>query len=174
MNPFSLDARTGFRALTQGFDLPLIDILQWCGLHWSVLPRRPSHLPCYGCFTSLLQQVCLCARRKIQFCNSWNLNCAGLLSSGLLLLLITTTLLKGRNFSTTSNVSISKYRPVPPRRHSKNSAQSENDTICSILLLLQTSSPAADQKLLTYQALRISNDIYGYDVLRLRDGQRFR
>lgn len=59
-----------------------------------------------------------------------------------------------------------KFRPVPPRRHSKNPLESKHNIIRSIFLRLNASSdPQIPPELMAYRAIRISNDLYGSDVL---------
>lgn len=59
-------------------------------------------------------------------------------------------------------------RPLPPRRHSKNVIESKHRIIRDIYLRLKSSTEdhsTQSDKVLIYQALRISNDLYGNDVM---------
>lgn len=56
------------------------------------------------------------------------------------------------------------FRPVPPRRHSKNAIESKHRIIRDIYLRLVSANPDVSTKLLVLQAIRVSNDLYGNDV----------
>ena len=57
-------------------------------------------------------------------------------------------------------------RPVPPRRHSKNSIESKHNIIRSIYLRLMHEAGANQNSRLTaYKAVSISNDLYGNDTM---------
>lgn len=62
------------------------------------------------------------------------------------------------------NNSIS-FRPVPSRRHHKNTLEPKHGIIRSIFLRLLSASPEADKTVLALHAVRISNDLYGSDTL---------
>ena len=57
-----------------------------------------------------------------------------------------------------------EFRPVPPRRHSKNTIESKHRIIRDIYLRLKSANPDVSTKLLVLQATRVSNDLYGNDV----------
>ncbi len=57
-------------------------------------------------------------------------------------------------------------RPVPPRRHSKNSIESKHNVIRSIYIRLkEAAKDNHNAKLAAYKAVSISNDLYGNDTL---------
>ncbi len=56
-------------------------------------------------------------------------------------------------------------RPIPARRHNKNALESKHRIIRDILLLLNYYINEKEHPLLVQQALRISNDLYGNDVI---------
>jgi len=67
---------------------------------------------------------------------------------------------------------LSKYsisaRALPPRRHSKNVIESKHRIIRDIFLRLKSADKDVNtesHKALIYQALRISNDLYGNDIM---------
>lgn len=59
----------------------------------------------------------------------------------------------------------SELRIIPPRRHSKNVLEPKHGTIRSIFTRLKSSNPDADKQLLALQSVRVSNDMYGNDVI---------
>ena len=58
-----------------------------------------------------------------------------------------------------------KIRAVPPNRHQKNMLEPRHGPIRSIFIRLKNSSPDTSQKILALRAVRISNDLYGSDVI---------
>ena len=58
-----------------------------------------------------------------------------------------------------------KIRPVPPRRHHKNSIEPKNRTIRSIFLRIKNENPKISDELASVRSIRISNDLYGSDTL---------
>jgi len=59
-------------------------------------------------------------------------------------------------------------RPLPPRRHSKNVIESKHRIIRDVYLRLKSAfkdDPTVNGKILVNQSLRISNDLYGNDVM---------
>lgn len=56
------------------------------------------------------------------------------------------------------------FRPVPPRRHSKNVLESKHRILRDIYLRLKSASPSEDPRLLVAKMFRISNDLYGNSV----------
>jgi len=56
------------------------------------------------------------------------------------------------------------FRPVPPRRHQKNTLEPKHGVIRSIFLRLRSAAPDTDGRLHALQAVRISNDLYGSDT----------
>ena len=57
------------------------------------------------------------------------------------------------------------FRPVPSRRHHKNTLEPKHGIIRSIFLRLQSASPNTSSALLALQEVSISNDLYGSDKL---------
>lgn len=62
-----------------------------------------------------------------------------------------------------------KIRPVPPRTDNKNPPEPKHKDVCSIFSRLKTSRPECDTDILGKQAIRISKDLYGPDVMTLFD-----
>lgn len=64
-------------------------------------------------------------------------------------------------------------RPLPPRRHSKNVLESKHRIIRDVFLRLQEAAKNDKHKwtdkLLVQQAIRISNDLYGSDILSAQE-----
>lgn len=58
-----------------------------------------------------------------------------------------------------------KFNQIPSRRHSKNPVESKHRVIRNIFLHLKSAFPHIALDLLAYQAVRVSNDLYGTDVL---------
>lgn len=59
-----------------------------------------------------------------------------------------------------------EFRPVPPRKHSKNVLESKHGIIRSVYLRLKaTTDDQSNQNHLVYQAVRISNVLYGSDTM---------
>lgn len=56
-------------------------------------------------------------------------------------------------------------RPVPPRRHGKNAIEPIHGAICLLFLRLQHASPTSSDAILAVRAARISNDLYGSDIM---------
>lgn len=57
-------------------------------------------------------------------------------------------------------------RPIPPRRHNKNALESKHRIIRDIYLRMKSASTEGmDNKVLFQQAVRVSNDLYGNDVI---------
>lgn len=57
-----------------------------------------------------------------------------------------------------------RFRPVPPRRHSKNVLESTHRIIRDIYLRLKSASTSEDPRLLVSKMFRISNDLYGNNI----------
>ena len=57
------------------------------------------------------------------------------------------------------------FRPVPSRRHHKNTLEPKHGIIRSIYLRLQSASPTSNSAILALRAVSISNDLYGSDTL---------
>ena len=56
------------------------------------------------------------------------------------------------------------YRPVPPRRHSKNVLESKHRILRDIFLRLQSAFPMEDTRMIVSKIFRVSNDLYGNNV----------
>lgn len=57
-----------------------------------------------------------------------------------------------------------EFRPVPSRRHHKNTFEPKHGIIISIFLRLQHASPLVNKTVLALQAVSISNNLYGSDL----------
>lgn len=58
-----------------------------------------------------------------------------------------------------------EFLPVPPRRHHKNKLEPKHAIIGSIYLRLTSATPSEERDVMALQAIRISNDLYGNDVM---------
>lgn len=58
-----------------------------------------------------------------------------------------------------------KLRPTPPNRHQKNMLEPRHGPIRSIFIRLRHASPTEPLPVLALRAVRVSNDIYGSDVI---------
>ena len=59
----------------------------------------------------------------------------------------------------------SKFRLVPRQRHNKNPMESKHKVIRDIFIRLKSANQDKSSSLLAQQAIRISNDLYGNDVV---------
>ena len=57
-----------------------------------------------------------------------------------------------------------QFRPVPPRRHSKNVLESKHRILRDIYLRLKSERPDDDRRLFVAKMFRISNDLYGNNL----------
>lgn len=68
-----------------------------------------------------------------------------------------------KNYMSTLDI---EFRPIPPRRHSKNVLESKHGIIGSVYLRLKSANDSDESDtLLAHQAVRMSNDLYGSDTL---------
>lgn len=58
-----------------------------------------------------------------------------------------------------------ELRPVPPNRHQKNMLEARHGPIRSIFIRLCHANPTTSAKILAIRAVRVSNDLYGSDVV---------
>lgn len=54
--------------------------------------------------------------------------------------------------------------PFTPRRHQKNTIEPKHGSIYSIFLRLKAANGTVSDDLLAINAIRISNDLYGFDT----------